>query len=77
MEEISNDSGAVSVVRGWPGMSDYVIASSTIEEFVAFRSTVDGSFYIRHVCKVGKRCKLNCICRSCKTAVIRTTWPMC
>lgn len=32
--------------------SDVLIASSTIADFVAFRSTVDGSFFIRHLCQV-------------------------
>jgi len=50
--EIMSDSGAVPIIKGWPGLSDYMIASSTIEDYVAFRSTVDGSFYIRHLCKV-------------------------
>ena len=31
---------------------DVLIASSTIADFVAFRSTVDGSFFIRHLCQV-------------------------
>jgi len=51
--EVSTDSGAVPIMAttGRPMLSDYVIASPTIEEFVAFRSTTDGSFYIRHLCK--------------------------
>ena len=28
------------------------MASATIEDFVSFRSTVEGSFFIRHLCKV-------------------------
>jgi len=50
-ENISSDS-AVPSVRGWPSISDYMIASATIEDFVSFRSTVEGSFFIRHLCKV-------------------------
>jgi len=52
-DEVSTDSGAVPINKqtGRPMLSDYVIASPTIEEFVAFRSTTDGSFYIRHLCK--------------------------
>jgi len=51
--EVSTDSGAVPIMAttGRPRLTDYVIASPTIEEFVAFRSTTDGSFYIRHLCK--------------------------
>merc|ERR1711892_1406738 len=48
---ISTDS-AVHCVGGWPAISDYMIASATIEDFVSFRSTVEGSFFIRHLCKV-------------------------
>lgn len=52
-EETQTDSGAVPIVAstGRPMKSDYVIASSTIPEHVAFRSTTMGSFYIRHLCK--------------------------
>ena len=49
--DISSDS-AVHCVRGWPAISDYMVASATIEDFVSFRSTVEGSFFIRHLCKV-------------------------
>ena len=28
------------------------VASATIQDFVSFRSTVEGSFFIRHLCKV-------------------------
>ena len=37
--QVSTDSGAVPIVAttGRPGLSDYIIASPTIEEFVAFR----------------------------------------
>ena len=31
---------------------DVLISSATIADFVAFRSTVDGSFFIRHLCQV-------------------------
>lgn len=50
-ETISSDS-AVHCVGGWPAISDYMVASATIEDFVSFRSTVEGSFFIRHLCKV-------------------------
>jgi len=50
--EVGSDSGgAVPIVNGWPGLSDYMIASSTIPNFVSFRSMIYGSFYIRHLCK--------------------------
>jgi len=50
-ETISSDS-AVHCVGGWPAISDYMVASATIEDFVSFRSTVEGTFFIRHLCKV-------------------------
>eukprot|EP00092_Neocalanus_flemingeri_P063231 GFUD01076461.1.p1 GENE.GFUD01076461.1~~GFUD01076461.1.p1 ORF type:complete len:523 (+),score=152.86 GFUD01076461.1:49-1617(+) len=50
-EHIASDS-AVHCVGGWPAISDYMVASATIEDFVSFRSTVEGSFFIRHLCKV-------------------------
>lgn len=28
-----------------------MVASATIEDFVSFRSTIDGSFFIRHLCE--------------------------
>jgi len=46
---IASDS-AVPEIDGWPNFSDYMVASSTIEDFVSFRSTTDGSFFIRHLC---------------------------
>jgi len=46
---IASDS-AVPEIDGWPNFSDYMVASSTIEDFVSFRSTIDGSFFIRHLC---------------------------
>jgi len=48
---ISSDS-AVPMCGDWPAISDYMVASATIEDFVSFRSTVEGSFFIRHLCKV-------------------------
>jgi len=42
--------GAVQSIDGWPALGDYMVASATIEDFVSFRSTIDGSFFIRHLC---------------------------
>eukprot|EP00092_Neocalanus_flemingeri_P063283 GFUD01076524.1.p1 GENE.GFUD01076524.1~~GFUD01076524.1.p1 ORF type:complete len:342 (+),score=54.50 GFUD01076524.1:694-1719(+) len=42
---------AVKSIGGWPAISDYMVASATIEDFVSFRSTIDGSFFIRHLCE--------------------------
>merc|ERR1711892_485006 len=46
---IASDS-AVKSIDGWPALGDYMVASATIEDFVSFRSTIDGSFFIRHLC---------------------------
>jgi len=76
--ETQTDSGAVPIVAstGRPMKSDYVIASSTIPEHVAFRSTTMGSFYIRHLCKVGGRewVSVTLVPRSSKTGATLTMW---
>jgi len=46
---IASDS-PVPTIKGWPSISDYMIASATIEDFVSYRSTTDGSFFIRNLC---------------------------
>jgi len=49
-ETVASDS-AVPCTNGWPAISDYMVASATIEDFVSFRSTIEGSFFILHLCK--------------------------
>jgi len=42
--------GANESQQGGPNRADFFIGSATIEDFVSYRSTEHGSFFIRHLC---------------------------
>jgi hypothetical protein len=45
-----NAAGGIDTHEGWPNRSDFLVSSATIEDFVSFRSTEHGSFFIRILC---------------------------